>query len=387
MITTDRERKSMTTYTLLATTTMGLESLAAKELKKLGFTDLSIENGRVRFETDALGIARANLWLRTADRIKLLVGEFEARSFEELFEKTKALPWQNFISKDSEFPVLGRSVKSDLFSISDCQAIAKKAIVEKLKQVYPIEWFEETGPMTRVEVALHKNTAQLTLDTSGEGLNRRGYRTRHNQAPLKETLAAALIQLANWYPDIPFHDPFTGSGTLPIEAAMIAQNIAPGVNRSFAFSEWEWYDGALYERALEEAEDLADYDAKFEIIGSDIDHKMVELARYNATEAGFFDQIYIKQMSFRDFSPKSEKGVLIGNPPYGERMQDLPYVENLYRELGAIMSKYPYWSAYILATHEKFEELYGKKATKRRKLYNGSLKTQYYQYWGERLPK
>lgn len=374
-------------YTLLATATMGLEAVVGKEVKALGFENVQVENGRVRFETDEAGIAKANLWLRTADRIKLLVGEFKAVTFDELFEQTKALPWADFIDKDDEFPVLGRSVKSELFSISDCQAIAKKAIVESLKKKHHIEWFEETGPLTRVEVALHKDIAQLTLDTSGEGLNRRGYRSRQNQAPLKETMAAALIQLANWYPDIPLHDPFAGSGTIPIEAAMMAQNIAPGKNRSFSFSEWGWFPDGVFERAVEEAEDTAKYDAKFEIVASDIDHAMVELARYNTKEAGFEDQIYIKQMQVRDFSPKSSKGVMIGNPPYGERMEEKKDVENLYRDLGKLMKQYPHWSVYMITSHKQFEELYGRKATKKRKLYNGNIETHYYQFWGERLPR
>lgn len=374
-------------YTLLATATMGLEAVVGKEVKALGFENVQVENGRVRFEADEAGIAKANLWLRTADRIKLLVGEFKAVTFDELFEKTKALPWADFIDKDDEFPVLGRSVKSELFSISDCQAIAKKAIVESLKKKHHISWFDETGPLTRVEVALHKDIAQLTLDTSGEGLNRRGYRAKQNQAPLKETLAAALIQLANWYPDIPLHDPFTGSGTIPIEAAMIAQNIAPGSNRSFSFAEWGWFPDDVYTAALEEVRDLVKKEEKFEITGSDIDHGMIELARYNAAEAGFSDQIYIKQMQVRDFSPKSQKGVLIGNPPYGERMEEKKHVETLYKDLGRLMSSYPYWSVYMLTSHEEFEALYGRKATKKRKLYNGNIKTHYYQYWGERLPR
>ncbi|SDN32455.1 THUMP domain-containing class I SAM-dependent RNA methyltransferase [Alkalicoccus daliensis] len=374
-------------YTLLATATMGLEAIVGKEVKALGFENVQVENGRVRFEADEAGIAKANLWLRTADRIKLLVGEFKAVTFDELFEQTKALPWSDFIAKDAEFPVLGRSVKSELFSISDCQAIAKKAIVESLKKKHDISWFEETGPLTRVEVALHKDIAQLTLDTSGEGLNRRGYRSRQNQAPLKETLAAALIQLANWYPDIPLHDPFAGSGTIPIEAAMIAQNAAPGMNRSFSFSEWGWFPDNVYAEALEEAEDVRKPQEKFEIVASDIDHSMVELARYNAAEAGFSDQIYIKQMQVRDFSPKAQKGVLIGNPPYGERMDEKENVESLYKDLGKLMSRYPHWSVYMLTSHEEFETLYGKKATKKRKLYNGNLKTHFYQYWGERLPR
>ncbi|TVP84309.1 MAG: class I SAM-dependent RNA methyltransferase [Alkalicoccus sp.] len=377
----------MMKYKLFATATMGLESLVGKELKELGLENIEVENGRVRFEADAEGIARANMWLRTSDRVKLIIGEFKAFTFDELFEKTKALPWEEFIAEDSEFPVLGRSVKSQLFSISDCQAIVKKAIVEKLKQTHAVNWFREEGPLARVEVALHKDTALLTLDTSGEGLHKRGYRPEQNQAPLKETLAAALIQLANWRPDIPLHDPFCGSGTIPIEAAMMAQNIAPGVNRSFSFEKWGWFPEKAHSIVLQEAEDLADYDRSFEITGSDIDRTMIEVARRNAMEAGFPDQIYFKQMQARDFSTDRKQGVLIGNPPYGERMTDKQGVEQLYRDMGAVMKNYPHWSVYIITTHEEFEKLYGKKATKKRKLYNGNLKTHYYQYWGERLPK
>ncbi|WP_147802238.1 THUMP domain-containing class I SAM-dependent RNA methyltransferase [Alkalicoccus halolimnae] len=374
-------------HTLLATATMGLEAVVGKELKQLGFENIQVENGRVRFEADDEGISRANLWLRTSDRVKLVIGEFKAYTFDELFEKTKALPWADYIAGDAEFPVLGRSVKSTLFSISDCQAIVKKAIVEKLKQKHAITWFEEKGPLSRVEVALHKDTALLTLDTSGEGLHKRGYRPNQNQAPLKETLAAAMIQLANWHSDIPLHDPFCGSGTIPIEAAMMAQNIAPGVNRSFCFEDWMWFPESAHKRMLEEAEDVAKYDEPFDITGSDIDRTMIETARRNAIEAGFPDQIYFKQMQARDFSSKHEKGVLIGNPPYGERMTDKQGVEELYKDIGTMMRNYPHWSVYIITTHEGFEGLYGKKATKKRKLYNGNLKTHYYQYWGEKMPR
>ncbi|PRO64427.1 THUMP domain-containing class I SAM-dependent RNA methyltransferase [Alkalicoccus urumqiensis] len=377
----------MTQYSLLATTTMGLEAVAAKELKDLGMKDIQVENGRVRFQGDASDIARANLWLRTAERVKLIVGEFPAVTFDELFEKTKALPWEQFLEKNSAFPVLGRSVKSTLFSISDCQSIVKKAVVEKLKQSYDVSWFDEQGGESVIEVALHKDHAVLTLDTSGSALHKRGYRSAQNQAPLKETLAAAMLKLANWHPDLPLHDPFCGSGTIPIEAAMIAQNIAPGTQRSFAFENWHWFPQNVWEKALEDAEEAADYDKEFTITGSDIDHKMIEIARSNAMEAGFPDQIYWKQMRVQDFHPDEVKGVMIGNPPYGERMQEREEVETLYRELGKLMLGFPHWSVYIITSHERFEKLYGKEATKRRKLYNGNIKTQYYQFWGEKLPR
>lgn len=377
----------MNKITLIATAAMGLESIVADEVRSLGYKDVTVENGKVIFPADPTAIARANLWLRSADRVKVLIGEFKAESFEELFEKTKALPWSDYISEDAEFPVIGRSVKSKLFSISDCQAIVKKAVVESLKQNYAIQWFEEKGALQRIEVAIHKDIASLTIDTSGTGLHKRGYRYLHNEAPLKETMAAAMVRLTNWYPDKPFYDPFCGSGTLPIEAAMIGQNIAPGINRSFAFEDWSWYDQKWIDTALEEAEDLANYDQPLEILGGDIDHKMIELAKNNAMEAGFPDLIRFKQMQVKDFHTKEEFGVVVGNPPYGERMQDKPYVENLYRELGRTLRPLNTWSVYIITSHPHFEKLYGAKSTKKRKLYNGNIKTDFYQYWGERSKK
>ncbi|MBU9721423.1 MULTISPECIES: THUMP domain-containing class I SAM-dependent RNA methyltransferase [Bacillaceae] len=377
----------MNSVTLIATAAMGLESIVADEVKALGYQNVKVENGKVIFEADPSGISRANLWLRSADRIKLVVGQFEAYSFEELFEKTKALPWSDYISVDAEFPVIGRSVKSKLFSISDSQAIVKKAVVESLKQTHRVSWFEEKGALMRIEVALLKDVATLTIDTSGTGLHKRGYRYLHNEAPLKETLAAAMIKLTNWHPDRPFVDPFCGSGTLPIEAAMIGQNIAPGINREFAFEAWEWYQQEWHDRALEEAEDLAKYDQPLHIFGSDIDHKMIELANNNAMEAGFPDQIKFKQMQVKDFTTKDEFGVIVGNPPYGERMNEKSYVENLYREMGRTFRPLETWSAYFITSNEYFEKLYGAKATKKRKLYNGNLRTDFYQFWGKRPPK
>ncbi|WP_096188903.1 THUMP domain-containing class I SAM-dependent RNA methyltransferase [Evansella halocellulosilytica] len=377
----------MKTVKLIATAAMGLEAIVANEVRELGYENVQVENGKVIFETDSVGIARANLWLRTADRIKVIIGEFHAETFEELFEKTKALPWSEYITKDAEFPVIGRSVKSKLFSISDCQAIVKKAVVESLKQSYHIDWFEEQGPLHRIEVALLKDKATLTIDASGTGLHKRGYRYLHNEAPLKETLAAAMIKLTNWHPDRPFYDPFCGSGTLAIEAAMIGQNIAPGINRDFAFEQWDWYEQGWIDRALEEAEDLAKYDQPLNIVGSDNDHKMIELAKNNAIEAGFPDLIQFKQMQVKDFRTNEEYGVIVGNPPYGERMNERAYVENLYRQMGMTFKPLNTWSVYIITSYPHFEKVYGQKATKKRKLYNGNIRTDYYQYWGKRPPK
>lgn len=377
----------MTNYDLIATAAMGLEALVAKEVRQLGY-ECEVENGRIRFKGDESAIARSNLWLRTADRIKIKVGEFKAYSFDELFEKTKALPWENFLPENAEFPVTGKSVKSKLFSISDCQAIVKKAIVERLKRHYKrAEWFEENGPLFKIEVALHKDVALLTIDTSGSGLHKRGYRAAQGEAPLKETLAAALVMLTNWHPDRPFVDPFCGSGTIPIEAALIGQNIAPGFNRDFVSETWGWIDKKVWEQARTEAEDLAKYDQPLDITGSDIDHRLVKIAQENSFEAGFGDAITFKQMQVKDFTTKKEYGVIVGNPPYGERLGEKDAVRKMYHEMGQAFADLDTWSIYILTSEEEFETYYGKKATKKRKLFNGFIRTDYYQYWGKRPPR
>ncbi|WP_163526196.1 THUMP domain-containing class I SAM-dependent RNA methyltransferase [Halobacillus ihumii] len=372
--------------TLIATAAMGLEAIVAREVRALGYEDIQVENGRVVFTAPVSAIPRANLWLRTADRVKLLVGKFKAFSFDELFEKTKALPWESFISEDGEFPVVGKSVKSKLYSVPDCQSIVKKAVVERLKKKYGVaSILKETGDFYRVEIAIHKDEALLTLDTSGSGLHKRGYRVGQGEAPLKETLAAALIQVTNWHPDEPFVDPFCGSGTIAIEAALIGQNIAPGFNREFASENWEFISQNNWDQAFEEAEDFANYDQPLDITGSDISHDMIQIAQNNAIEAGLGDLVKWKQMQVKDFRPRQENGYLISNPPYGERMGDRPEVEEMYRDLGVIMRDYPSWSTYILTSHENFESLYGKKATKKRKLFNGFIKTDYYQYFGKKV--
>ncbi|MED4990725.1 class I SAM-dependent RNA methyltransferase [Parageobacillus toebii] len=376
----------MGSITLIATAAMGVESIVADEVRRLGY-ECQVENGKVTFTADELAICRANLWLRTADRVKLKVGEFKATTFEELFEQIKALPWADYLPVNANFPVIGKSVKSKLFSVSDCQAIVKKAVVESLKKHYRVSWFEETGPLYRIEVALHKDIATLTIDTSGAGLHKRGYRTLQGEAPLKETLAAALVQLTNWTPDRPFVDPFCGSGTIPIEAALIGQNIAPGFNRDFVSEQWDWIGEKTWERAREEAEDLANYDQPLDISGFDIDHRMVEIAKTNALEAGFADLVSFKQMQVKDFRTRKEYGVIIGNPPYGERLGERREVEAMYRDMGKTFSALDTWSIYILTAHKEFEKHYGKKATKRRKLFNGFIETHYYQYWGPRPPK
>lgn len=376
----------MKKLSLIATSAMGLEAIVGKEVKDLGY-DCQVENGKVMFEADELAICRSNLWLRTADRIKIKVGEFQARTFDELFEKTKALNWGDYLPVNAEFPVIGKSVKSTLHSVPDCQAIVKKAVVEKIKSHYKTEgWLSENGPFYRIEVALLKDIATITIDASGAGLHKRGFRMDQGGAPIKETLAAALVLLTRWNPDRPFVDPFCGSGTIPLEAAMIGQNIAPGFNREFASEAWDWIGQDKWDIARQEVEDKAKYDQPLDIQASDIDHRMVNIAKENAEEAGLSEFIQFKQMQVKDFTTTKDFGVIVGNPPYGERLGEKREVEQLYREMGQAFASLDTWSIYMLTSHEGFEDLYGKPATKKRKLFNGFIKTDFYQYWSNVRP-
>src|SRR5690625_2079821 len=375
----------MKEVTLIATAAMGLESIVAGEVKQLGY-EVEVENGKIIFTAPLSAMPRCNLWLRTADRLKIVIGKFKAISFDELFESVKALPWENYIEEDGEFPVTGKSVKSKLYSVPDCQSITKKAIAERLKLKYGLAAnMPETGALYKVEVSILKDEATLTIDTSGAGLHKRGYRIGQGEAPLKETLAAALVLLTNWKPDYPLVDPFCGSGTIPIEAALIGQNIAPGFNREFVSEDWKFIKEKYWREALEEAEDMANYDQKLEIHGSDIDHKSIQSAVNNANEAGLGDLISWKQMQVKDLNINRENGYLIGNPPYGERLGDKSKVAEIYQDLGNIMVNHSSWSVYILTAFEKFENEYGKTATKKRKLFNGFIQANYYQYFGKKL--
>ncbi|MFD6442711.1 class I SAM-dependent RNA methyltransferase [Peribacillus sp. NPDC060186] len=377
----------MKQFDIIATSAMGLESIVAKEVRDLGY-DCQVENGKIMYKGDQSAIARSNLWLRSADRVKIKVAEFKAYSFDELFEKTKALNWEDYLSADVEFPVSGKSVKSQLYSVPDCQAIVKKAIVDRLKSKYKqVSWFAETGPLFKIEVSILKDVVTLTMDTSGAGLHKRGYRTGQGEAPLKETLAAALIMLTNWKPDKPFIDPFCGSGTIPIEAALIGQNIAPGFNREFISESWAWMDSKVWDEARTEAEDLANYDQYLDITGCDIDHRMVEISKANSFEAGLGDLVEFKQMQVRDISTRKEYGVIVGNPPYGERLGEKKAVEQMYKEMGQAFKKLDTWSVYMITSNPDFEQFYGKPATKKRKLFNGFIRADLYQYWGKRPPK
>lgn len=374
----------MTSYKLLATAAMGLESIVANEVKELGY-ETTTDNGKVFFEGTARDIAKTNLWLRTADRVKLIAGEFEATTFDDLFEQTKAIEWEKYLPVDAEFPVQGKSVKSKLHSVPTCQSIVKKAIVERMKKAYHRNTFlDESGPRFKIEVSILKDKVQLSIDTSGAGLHKRGYRVGQGEAPLKETLAAALIKLSRWTPDRPFVDPFCGSGTIVIEAAMIGQNIAPGYNREFDSEQWPWIGSKIWDEVRAEAEEQANYDQPLNILGTDIDHRMIQIAEENVIEAGFAGIVRLQQRQVTDFTTTEENGVVIGNPPYGERIGEVEVIEEMIGDMGQMFSKYPTWSVYMLSSMEGFEKLYGQKATKKRKLYNGFIRTDLFQFWGER---
>lgn len=372
---------------LIATAAFGLESIVAHELKKLGYENLRVENGRVCFKAGLDAIPRCNLWLRCADRVLLRVGEFPARSFEELFEKTRALPWTDWLPENAEFPVEGKSIQSKLFSVSDCQAICKKAIVEKMKEKYPRKWFDENGPRYKIEVGLLKDVATLTIDTSGAGLHKRGYRKLTAEAPLKETLAAALVDISRWKPDRALIDPFCGSGTIPIEAALIGRNIAPGLQRNFAAENWRQIPASLWKRAREQASDSIIHDQALGIQGFDKDPSVLELARYHARQAGLAKLISFQRQDIKELRSRYNYGYLICNPPYGERLAELSEVENIYKSMAEACKNLPSWSFYIITTHPNFEKHFNRKADKKRKLYNGRLQCNYYQYYGPKPEK
>lgn len=376
----------MSQIQLIATATFGLEAIVGREVKELGYEN-TIENSRVTFSAEKNAIPRCNLWLRSADRVLVKIGEFQALSFDELFEGTKALPWEEWLPENAAFPVDGKSVKSKLFSVSDCQAIVKKAIVERLKGVYHQQWFEETGPAYQVEVALLKDRVTLTIDTSGAGLHKRGYRKLSAQAPLKETLAAAMVNLSFWNPERVLIDPFCGSGTIPIEAAMIGLNIAPGLNREFSAENWPQLSNSLWNTAREEARDSIKQGMKLKIIGTDIDENVISMARYHRKLAGLDEQIHLQRLPLAELKNSNKYGCIICNPPYGERIGEEKEVERLYREMRKVFDPLETWSFYVLSAYPQFERVFGKRADRRRKLYNGRIECQYFQYSGPRPPK
>lgn len=374
---------------LIAPCHFGLESVLKREITDLGYEIAQVEDGRVTFYGDAKAISRANIFLRTAERILLKVGSFRAGTFEELFEETKKLPWEDYIPKDGKFWVTkAASVKSRLFSPSDIQSIMKKAIVERLKSRYHTDWFQEDGAAYPIRVFLMKDIVTVGIDTSGVSLHKRGYRQMTAKAPITETLAAALILLTPWKADRVLVDPFCGSGTFPIEAALIAANIAPGMNRSFTAEEWEnliprkfWYE------AVDEANDLIDDSIETDIQGYDIDGEVVKAARQNAQDAGVEHLIHLQQRPVKDLNHPKKYGFLITNPPYGERIEDRKSLPSIYRELGEGFARLDSWSAYVITSYEDTERYFGRKADKNRKIYNGMIRTYYYQFLGPKPPR
>ncbi len=379
----------MEKWELIAPCHFGMEAVLKREILDLGYEISKVEDGKVTFWADAQGIADANMFLRTTERILLKVAEVKAETFEELFDRTKELPWENFIPRDGKFWVTkANSVKSKLFSPSDIQSIMKKAIVERLKGVYGISWFEEDGASFPIRVAFMKDVATIGIDTSGVSLHKRGYRQMTVKAPITETLAAALIMLTPWNKDRILVDPFCGSGTFPIEAAMIAADIAPGMNRSFLAEDWKhlvprrcWYE------ALEEAQERVNVDIQTDIQGYDIDPEALKAARSNSKMAGVDKLIHFQQRPVKELRHPKPYGFIITNPPYGERLEEKAALPALYREIGESYQRLDKWSMYLITSYDRAETDIGRKADKNRKIYNGMLKTYYYQFLGPRPPK
>lgn len=372
---------------LIASTTFGLESVVKRECQNLGFKNIKTFDGKVEFEGEEVDIVKANLWLRCAGRVWVKMGTFKAVTFTELFDQTKDLPWETWIPQDGKFTVVGKSVKSTLFSVPDCQSIVKKAVVEKLKETYKTDWFDETGASYTIQVGILKDTVTLAIDSTGSGLHMRGYRANSLAAPLKETLASSMVQLSYWKKDRALIDPFCGSGTILIEAAMIARNIAPGLQRKFASEEWARIGTDLWKQERKKAYEVIDYDVMPELYGTDIDASAIKLARENAEKAGVDDCITFTVQSSTEMKLPTDYGFVITNPPYGERIGELEEVEDLYRNLGGIMKQNPTWSTYLITSMEYFEKLFGGKADKKRKLFNGRIKIDYYQYEAPRPPR
>ena len=374
----------MSKMDLIAPCHFGLESVLKREIQDLGYEIVEVEDGRVTFRGDEQAISRANIFLRTAERVLVKVGSYKATTFDEMFEKTKSIPWEQYIPKDGKFWVAkAASVKSKLFSPSDIQSIMKKAMVERLKSQYRIEWFPEDGASYPLRVFLMKDIVTIGLDSSGISLHKRGYRQLSGIAPITETLAAALLMLTPWHKDRILVDPFCGSGTFPIEAAMMAANIAPGMNRSFMAEQWNnitprklWYE------AVNEANDLMQEDVKVDIQGYDIDPEVIKSARKNAEDAGVEEMIHFQQREVKNLRHPKKYGFIITNPPYGERMEEREALPQLYREFGQSFQQLDSWSAYMITGYEDAERYFGKKADKNRKIYNGMLKTYFYQFLG-----
>ncbi len=371
-------------FQLTATCLFGIEAVLKNEIKNLGYPLIKVDDGRITFAGDSLAICRSQLWLRTAERVLLDVGNFEARTFDELFEQVKALPWENVVPKDGKVWVTkAASVKSKLFSPSDIQSIVKKAIVERLKVVYGVNWLAETGVELPLRVFIKKDVVAISLDMSGDPLHKRGYRELAGVAPISETIAAALVLLSPWKPDRILADPFCGSGTIPIEAAMIGANIAPGLNREFIAENYKHLVPAKHwMEAVDEANDLIKHDVELNVQGFDTDFRIIKVAKDNAAQAGVDKYIHFQERDVADFRSNKKYGVMITNPPYGERMEDVAGVQALYKTLGEVYRNLDSWTLMAITSYEEFERYFGKTADKKRKLYSGMLKTNIYQYLG-----
>lgn len=370
---------------LIATATFGLEAVVKREIQNLGYKVVKSEDAKITFLGDERAIVRSNLWLRSADRVLLKMGEFTALTFEELFQQTKAIPWEELIPIDGKFTVTGTSVKSKLHSVPSCQSIVKKAVVERLREYYCIDRFEETGADYTIKTTILKDKVTLTIDTSGPGLHKRGYRVRDVAAPIKETLAAAMVQLSFWRVGRLLIDPCCGSGTIPIEAAMIGRNIAPGLNRKFASEEWEMIPEEMWKEERRSAFEEVDYDAELKIYAFDIDGKAIEAAKENAIEAGVDDCIIFKTMDMAKLSARENSGIIITNPPYGERIGEEKQIETIYKKYRTFMAENPTWSLFLITTDKTVEgKIMGRPADRRRKLYNGRLEVCYYQFHGKK---
>lgn len=373
---------------LIATTTFGLEAVLARELTDLGVTAHNTINGRIYFKGDIRTLAKANLWLRTADRILLNMGEFKALSFEELFQGVKRIAWEKLLPVDAKFIVNARSVKSKIYSLRDIQAISKKAIVERLKQAYGCEWLEETGPRYMIEIAFLEDRATVMVDTSGHGLNRRGYRQEVGKSPIKETLAAGLIMVSRWRPDRPLLDPFCGTGTFGIEAAMIGMNIAPGLKAEFDAEKWQGFCPEIWEEERVAAIKAINREPHLRIYCSDIDYFQLKLAEKHAELAGVKGHIHFQKIDFAETGSRHEYGFIITNPPYGERLLEKQEAEEIYRGMGKHFPEiFKTWSVYVITSCESFEKLYGRAADKKRKIYNGGIRCDYYQFFGPKPPR
>jgi len=373
-------------YDLIVPSAFGLEAVTARELNRLGYEQTRTEDGRVYFRGNESDVARANLWLRTGARVQICLSRFRAVTFEELYQGVRAIPWGDLLPEDARFPMDGRSVKSTLFSISDCQAIAKKAVVDKMSEKYGRSFFEETGALYRLEVSLLKDNVTVTLDTTGAGLHKRGYRKIAGEAPLKETMAAALIDLTFWKPGRILTDPMCGTGTIPIEAALITENRAPGLTRDFVAERWPSFAPA-FAKAREEAKDLIRPCREITVFGGDVDAKAADVSAACARLAGVEGAVRFQRTDMRKFTSSEKFGFLLTNPPYGERLGQEEEVQELYRELGRVYRSLDSWSCYVITAHPEFERLFGKKADKRRKLFNGRIPCQYYQYLGPKPPR